>query len=52
MVDGKEYFFIYGIKKDSKEKDWIFLMGNEKKKFLKDLFVEFYEILCLEIVEN
>lgn len=27
-------------------------MGNEKKKFLKDLFVMFYEILCLEIVEK
>lgn len=45
-------FFQIWNKKDSKEKGWILLMGNEKKKFLKDLFVMFYEILCLEIVEK
>ena len=30
-------------KKDSKEKDWTSLMGNEKKKLLKDLPAKFHE---------
>ena len=39
-------------KKDSKEKDWTSLMGNEKKKLLKDLPGKFHEILRPETAEK
>lgn len=39
-------------KKDSKEKGWTSLMGNEKKKLLKDLPAMFHEILRPETAEK
>lgn len=39
-------------KKDSKEKNWTSLMGNEKKKLLKDLPAKFQEILRPETAEK
>jgi len=39
-------------KKDGKEKDWTSLMGNEKKKLLKDLPAKFHEILRPETAEK
>jgi len=39
-------------KKDSKEKDWTSLMGNEKKKLLENLPAKFHEILRPETGKN